>query len=62
MPKVPIRNHCMGTHVSMVPNQQDGDMSCEYGGDELMEIGLILQKNSFCSKGDFSSVLIESIC
>jgi len=52
----------MGTHVSMVPNQQDGDISCEYGGDELMEIGLILQKNSFCSKGNFSSVLIESIC
>lgn len=37
----------------------NGDMSCLYGGDELMEIGVVLQPKDFCYGGDFSSVLFE---
>lgn len=39
----------------------NGDTSCVYGGDELMEVGLVLQPESLCSSGDFSSVLFD-IC
>jgi alpha-galactosidase len=39
----------------------NGNTSCVYGGDELMEIGLVLQREEICSSGDFSSTLFD-IC
>lgn len=44
----PARSYCV-----------NGDSSCVYGGDELMEIGLVLRPEDFCSSGDFSSALFD---
>ena len=37
----------------------NGDGERVYGGDELMEAGLVLLPEDFCSNGDFSSALFE---
>lgn len=37
----------------------NGDKSRAYGGDELMEVGIVLRPEVFCCGGDFASVLFD---